>query len=92
MSLEDRGDGGTGWSKAYKMNLWAKLGDGGRAHKLLRELLVNSTLKNLWDTHPPFQIDGNFGAVSGIANMLVSYKKGKLSPYRLFRNLGKMVK
>ena len=80
MSLEDRGDGGTGWSKAYKMNLWAKLGDGGRAHKLLRELLVNSTLKNLWDTHPPFQIDGNFGAVSGIANMLVSYKKGQIIP------------
>lgn len=45
MALEDRGDGGTGWAKAYKINLWAKLGDGGRAHKFLRELLVNSTLK-----------------------------------------------
>ena len=76
--LNHRGDGATGWSMGWKLNLWARLRDGNKAYTLYRNLLKDGTNKNMWCSHPPFQIDGNLGGTAGIVEMLIQSHMGEI--------------
>ena len=76
VSMNARGDGSTGWSRAWKICIWARLHDGNRAYKILNGMIRNQISVNLFDEHPPFQIDGNFGYAEGVCEMLVQGQMG----------------
>lgn len=79
VSMEYRTDESTGWGMGQRINTWARLGDGDKAYKLITDLFKKGILTNLWDTHAPYQIDGNFGYTSGVAEMLLQSNMGYIN-------------
>jgi len=78
VSMNARGDASTGWSRAWKISVWARLQDGNRAYRILNGLIRTSLTPNLLATHPPFQIDANFGYAAGICEMLLQSHAGEI--------------
>ncbi|MBI9072962.1 MAG: sulfatase-like hydrolase/transferase [Melioribacteraceae bacterium] len=78
-TLNFRGDITTGWAMAHRINCWARLADGDRAHKIYQNFIEEKTVPNLWTLHPPFQIDGNFGVMAGVSEMLLQSHEGMIS-------------
>ncbi|MDW5290278.1 glycosyl hydrolase family 95 catalytic domain-containing protein [Formosa sp. PL04] len=80
VTLDERGNNTTGWGMAHRMNLRARTKDGEKAHEVYTKFIQEKTLPNLWTTHPPFQIDGNFGAMAGVSEMLLQSHEGYIEP------------